>query len=82
MSALKANNGTSVVSAAKKYANNDWAPVPVPIGEKGPKFSAWQKTCQRRGKNTPFAGAIIHHCGGVKVHQLLQSNTRCYGLSR
>ena len=38
--------------------------------------------CQRRGKNTPFAGAIIHHCGGVKVHQLLQSNTRCYGLSR
>ena len=44
---------------------------------------AWQVTrCQRRGKNTPFAGAIIHHCGGVRVHQLLQSNTRCYGLSR
>jgi len=34
-------------------------------------MNAQHPGCQRRGKNTPFAGAKIHHGGGVKVHQLL-----------
>ena len=42
--ALPASNTAPVIAAAKKYADNGWATAPVPKGEKGPKFPAWQKT--------------------------------------